>query len=591
MCAGAILFRPVDSTPSRRSKQTGAWVNQNIRLVVFVLVAFAILLGFNMWIGPKQAPPTAAAPAATTSVVSTKPTALPTASLVSNRRAVPNVKVAEAAPADVVVDTPLYHAVLTNKGACVKSFELKKYKNRKTKELFNLVSLDGDSPKPLEMGYAAAGDLSGRNWEIEGGARTIILAKGQKAELTFRVGTGLLTIVKTVRLEADRYVFDVNVEVKQTGRGSVPEGTLAVEGPSDLGQEEFTGTNSRASGFRCATFSNEKMNTEKPKRNQESKDVPAPVVWAAMADQFYVSVIMPDAASGSASVRVLRDRHPQVLSEDGKTVVSDTQLWVARPELLFAAPALTAGEGFQRHFILYLGPQELEQLKAMGSQLEKVLDLGMFEFISYYLLLILKWFFSWCHNWGVAIVLLSILVKAVLWWPNHISFKHMSLNQKKMQAMQPKMDAIKKKYANDKTKQNEETMKLYQEANINLTSGCLPMLLQIPIFIALYSALSHSIELRGAPFCLWIQDLSLKDPLFILPLLMGGSMFLQQRLSSQSNPASGSAGQQKFMMWFFPVFLTFMSFQWPAGLLVYWVVTNILSMWQQKMVNKSIKGF
>jgi YidC/Oxa1 family membrane protein insertase len=379
--------------------------------------------------------------------------------------------------------------------------------------------------------------------------------------------------------------------VKQTGRGSVPAGSLSVEGPSDLGHEEFTGTNSRASGFRCATFANEKMDTEKPKRNQEGKDVPAPVTWAALADQFYVSAILPDASSGSASVRVLRDHHPQATSDDGKTVTTDTQLWVARPQLSFPSPALSAGEGFQRHFILYLGPQEVEQLKAMGSRLEKVLDLGMFDFISYYLLLILKWFFSWCHNWGVAIVLLSVLVKAVLWWPNHISFKHMSLNQKKMQAMQPKMDAIKKKYANDKAKQNEETMKLYQEANINLTSGCLPMLLQIPIFIALYSALSHSIELRGAPFALWIQDLSLRDPWYILPLLMGGSMFLQQRLSMQSNPASGSAGQQKFMMWFFPVFLTFMSFQWPAGLLVYWVVTNILSMWQQKMVNKSIKGF
>ena len=369
-----------------------------------------------------------------------------------------------------------------------------------------------------------------------------------------------------------------------------------MEGPSDLGHEEFTGTNSRASGFRSATYASDHMSTEKPKRNQEGKDVPAPVTWTALADQFYVAALIPDAATGAASAQILRDRHPQVVPTDvkGDAPVApgqvDSQLWVARPRLSFPTPSLSAGEVFQRRYLLYLGPQEVERLKSVGYNLEKVLDFGYFDFISYYLLILLKWFYARCHNWGLAIVLLSILVKLVLWWPNHISFKHMSQNSRKMKVLQPKLEAIKKKYAGDMAKQNEESMKLYQEANINFTSGCLPMLLQIPIFIALYSALSHAIELRGAPFVLWIQDLSLKDPLMILPLAMGVSMIVQQRLSGQANPATGSsAGQQKFMMWFFPIMLTVFSVQWPSGLLVYWVVTNLLSIWQQKMVNKSIK--
>ncbi len=570
-------------------------MSQNIRIVVFVVVSFLILFLTSNWMAPKAppsgAPVTTATSAAPTSsdparnVAATAPALRTQAVLVAKAKNAPK----EPAPAEVVVDTPLYRAVFSNKGASLKSYELKRYKNRKTNEPLNLVSSDTSSPRPLETQYGPAGDLIARHWQVVGDFHDIQLDKGEKTEVVFRADLGALTVVKTVTLDADKYLFEVNVEVKRLGGHDVPAGALVVEGPSDLGHEEFTGTDSRAAGFRCAVFSNEKMETEKPKKSQEGKEFPAPVLWSALADQFYVAAILPDMASGAASAKVLRDHHPQVTAPDGKTFSLDEKMYVARPQMHFPVPALSVGEGFQRHFSYYLGPQEVEALKAVGSRLDKVLDFGMFEFIAYYLLVILKWFFSWCHNWGLAIILLAILVKAVLWYPNHISFKHMSVNAKKMKVLQPKMEAIKKKYANDKAKQNEETMKLYQEANINLTSGCLPMLLQIPIFIALYSALSHAIELRGAPFVLWVQDLSLKDPWFVLPILMGASMFFQQKLSSQSNAMSGSEGQQKFMLWFFPIFLTFMSFQWPSGLLLYWVVTNLLSFWQQKMVNKAIQ--
>lgn len=566
-------------------------MNQNFRLIAFVVLSFGILFLFNMWLGPKPSPNGAPAPSASATVVPTAaptgaPGAKPTAVLSASAKALPVPK--EAAPAEVVLDTPLYHAVLTNRGASFKSYELKHYKNRSSHQPIDLIETQGDSPKPFALTYDPAGDLAGRNWELVGGGRALTLEKGGKAEIVFRLQSGALTLQKTVRIDADKYLFDVDVKVQATGRGSVPAASLVLEGPSDLGEEEFTGTSSRASGYRCTTYASEHMDTEKPKRSQEGKDIPAPITWAAMADQFYVAALLPDAASGAASARVLRDKHPLTLGQDGKLTV-DAQTWVARPQVIFQVPALSTGEGFERRYSLYLGPQEVEALKAVGFRLDKVLDLGMFEFIGYYLLLLLKWFFSWCHNWGVAIILLSVLVKAVLWYPNYISFKHMSLNQKKMAVLQPKLEAIKKKYAGDSKKQNEETMKLYQEANINLTSGCLPMLLQIPIFIALYSALSHAIELRGAPFFLWIQDLSLKDPWYILPLLMGGSMFLQQRMTTQANSMGGSAGQQKFMLWFFPIFLTAISFQWPSGLLLYWVVTNLLSFWQQRMVNEAIQ--
>jgi YidC/Oxa1 family membrane protein insertase len=258
-----------------------------------------------------------------------------------------------------------------------------------------------------------------------------------------------------------------------------------------------------------------------------------------------------------------------------------------RPLLVFEGSSLKNGESFERKGQVFLGPQDYDLLKGLHYQLESVVDFGWFGFISVYMLALLKWFFTLAHNWGVAIILLSIAVKLLLWLPTHNSYKNMSQMQRKMKEIQPKLDAIKRKYPDDKQKQQQETMAVYQTAGVNPMGGCLPMLLQMPVFFALYATLGHSIELRGASF-LWLHDLSLKDPFYVFPLLMGATMFAQQKVSGQM--ATQAAGQQKVMMWMMPILLTFFSFQWPAGLLVYWVVTNLLSMVQQKIVNREIQN-
>jgi len=566
---------------------------QNIRLILFMVVAFTILMVYNGIFAPAPVPPvpgshanvalsaspspSSAAPAGSFAVMS--PSAKPS----TRPRSVQPVK--SAAPAQVTVVTSLYKAALSNQGAVLTSYELTKFLNRHTKRPLDLVSADTDSPKPLALAYSPAGDLGSLNWELVGGAREIKLTGTEAATVTLRAQSAGAWVEKTVTFTNGSYVLGVTTRLRSMGAGLGPS-ELVLEGPSDLGHEEFTGTNSRASGFRTATFEGDKMRTEKPKKSQESKDYTDNVRWTAFADQFYLSALIPSPSSGNVTARLVRDRHPRLISQDEDSHALDLALWVPRPELVFAAPAIKAGDGFSASYSLYLGPQEVGNLKALGVQLEKALDLGMFEFISFYLLLLMKWFYGWCHNWGLAVILLSVLVKLVLWWPTHSSYKNMSQNNKKMQSIQPKLEALKRKYANDKQKQNEETMKLYQEANINFTSGCLPMVLQMPVFFALYSLLAHAIELRGAPFALWIQDLSLKDPYYVLPLVMGVTMFVQQRLTAQNTP-NAAGGQQKFMMWFFPIFLTFISFQWPAGLLLYWVVTNLLSLVQQRMVNRA----
>jgi YidC/Oxa1 family membrane protein insertase len=319
-------------------------------------------------------------------------------------------------------------------------------------------------------------------------------------------------------------------------------------------------------------------------------EIPAPISWTALANQFFVAALIPDPSTGGASVKVLRDFNDYLPpTEENPNPGPNLKLFTPRPLLVFPGKDLRSGESFQRKGQAFIGPQDYALLKTLNLQLEKVIDFGYygwFDFLSVNMLKLLQWFFTWSRNWGLAIILLSLVVKLALWWPTHNSYKNMYQMQQKTKELQPKLEAIKRKYVDDKQEQQKQTMALYQQAGINPMGGCLPMLFQMPVFFALYATLSHSIELRGASF-LWLGDLTLMDPLHVFPLLMGATMIIQQKVSGQM--ATQAAGQQKVMMWMMPVILTFMSFKWPSGLLVYWVVTNLLSMIQQKIVNREIQ--
>jgi len=174
----------------------------------------------------------------------------------------------------------------------------------------------------------------------------------------------------------------------------------------------------------------------------------------------------------------------------------------------------------------------------------------------------------------------------MLWWPTHKSYSSMKKMQTAMNKMQPRLKTLKEIYKTNPQKLNEETMKLYKEHQINPMGGCLPMLLQMPIFFALYATLSGAVELKGAQF-IWIwKDLSLKDPLYILPIAMGISMFIQQKLSNPPTATPEAEAQQKMMLYFMPIMLTVFAFVWPSGLLLYWVVSNIISIGQQLVINR-----
>jgi YidC/Oxa1 family membrane protein insertase len=258
-------------------------------------------------------------------------------------------------------------------------------------------------------------------------------------------------------------------------------------------------------------------------------------------------------------------------------VRADRRLGLERlVELELTGAPFTLAPGAESAFAyrVYLGPKHASALAPVGAHLERVVDYGWFSVIARPLLAFLNALYAFIGNYGIAIILLTTLVKAVFWPLSAKSFKSMQ----KMKDLQPKLQKLKERYGKDRERLNMEVMQLYKTHKVNPMGGCLPMLVQIPVFFALYRVLLGSIELRHAPFFLWIQDLSAKDPYYVTPLVMGVTMFLQQKMA----PATGmDEMQQKLMLYGMPAIFTFMFLNFPSGLVIYWLVNNVLSIAQQ----------
>ncbi|HVZ80052.1 MAG TPA: membrane protein insertase YidC [bacterium] len=566
-------------------------MDNNTRLVLFLISCMAVLAIGQFFMpqpSPSAAHPGSATPSAgqTTGHSSTQAVLSTSATAEKGSFQKTSPKAVDVPARSVTVETDLYTAVFSNEGAVLTSFELKKYPNRLTKKPVDLVNNDPARPKPFSVVYGN-GDWNKVRFQVEGGEGK--LSKGSEpSRLVFRgrdASGAVLT--KTFSFKDGSYLVGLDIAADQAGSQALAAGPLAIQWADNMGTEEATGTNSRTTGLRVTTLTGNRIDSQNAKKSKESVEIAGPVEWTALANQFFMGALIPDPSSGSASVKVVREFNAYKLpTPDDPHPGLDPSLYDPRPQLIFNAPALSKGQGFHVKLQAFIGPQEYELLKSLNLHLEGVIDFGTFGFISVYMLKLLKWFYTIGHNWGLAIIFLSVVVKLVLWLPTHNSYKSMAMTSRKMKEVQPKIDALKRKYPDDKQKQQQEQMRIFQEAGINPLGGCLPMLFQIPIFWALYATLGHCIELRGASF-LWLHDLTLKDPFFVFSLLMGGTMIIQQKVSGQM--ATQAAGQQKMLMWMMPVVLTFVSKDWPSGLLVYWVVTNVLSMIQQKVVNREIQ--
>ena len=282
--------------------------------------------------------------------------------------------------------------------------------------------------------------------------------------------------------------------------------------------------------------------------------------WIAFQNKYFGSALIP--LQGSKAGIVFKEKDQVFIGLEYESVQS----------------AATASHLF------YAGTKELETLEKKGNHLVRMIDYGWFgnkfAFLVKPLLKVLAYFYGLTQNYGWSIIFLTLIIKLLFFPLTHKSFKSM----KGMQKIQPYVKVIQERNKDDRQKMNEELLELYKKHKVNPVGGCLPMLLQIPVFIALYHALFFSIELRGAPFIGWITDLSVQDPYYVTPVLMGITMFLQQKMT----PSVGDPMQQKIMM-FLPIVFTFLFISFPAGLVIYWTVNNILTISQQYYIYKVLK--
>lgn len=240
------------------------------------------------------------------------------------------------------------------------------------------------------------------------------------------------------------------------------------------------------------------------------------------------------------------------------------------------APGSTATQGHD----LFLGPKEQALLESTGRNLRRAVDYGILSFLAVPLFKVLQFFHSLVGNYGVAIILVVVVIKLLFYPLFTMSYRAMA----KMRKVQPELQRLREEYSDDRQRLNQEMMRLYREEKVNPLGGCLPILVQIPVFIALYWVLLESVELRHEPFMLWIQDLTSRDPLYILPVLMGASMVIQQLM----NPAPLDPVQKKVML-ALPVVFTVFFMQFPAGLVLYWLTNNVLSIAQQWWIMRQIE--
>jgi YidC/Oxa1 family membrane protein insertase len=288
--------------------------------------------------------------------------------------------------------------------------------------------------------------------------------------------------------------------------------------------------------------------------------------WVAIIQHYFMSAWVPsDRQQVNHFYTLVSDKNNQTLYTIGMSSPVKT---------------IPAGGSGELSSTLYVGPKIQTNLAPLAQGLNLTIDFGIFTVIADPIFWLLKHFHEWVGNWGWSIVLVTLVIKIFFLWPSAISYRSMA----KMRAVTPKMKELKEKFSDDRQKLSQEMMKLYQREKINPLGGCLPIVIQIPVFISLYWVLAESVELRQAPWIFWIHDLSQKDPYFVLPLLMGISMFIQQKL----NPAPVDPMQQKIFAWLPVIFTVFFSF-FPAGLVLYWFVNNLLSIAQQYIITRKIE--
>jgi len=532
---------------------------ENKNVVVALVLMLVVWLGYNFFFPPSQGPISSGAPEAQSTTTLESPGALVPSPTTASVEPVAPVTPETATSRELVVETDLYRAVFSSTGAKLKVFELKGYKESADKDS-SVVSMVTAGPERLGTLRTAGSDglslAADAPYVISVSADSLKISGKDTAEVVFRtVSASGLVVEKLFVFRADSYDFDCTLRVTNAGAAPVSGNiSLSLVHPWDDSQ-----AGSRMEFVGPATLVADELQTDKvDDLAKEPRSYSQDIVWSAFVTKYFMSAVIP---LDKAAEKLLVQRNGEAI------------------ENVFSSPhrTLQPGDSFALNYLLYYGPKDLDILKVVDHELARAIDFGFFAPIARPLLHILKFFYGFIGNYGVAIILLTTIIKALFWPLTQKSYSSM----KAMQKLQPEMVKIREKYKNDRERLNRETMELYKTHRVNPLGGCLPMLVQIPVFFALYKVLLDAIELRHAPFVLWLTDLSAKDPYYVTPLIMGATMFLQQKMT----PSNLDPTQAKMFM-IMPVVFTFLFLNFPSGLVLYWLVNNVLTIGQQYLINR-----
>ena len=521
------------------------------RALIAVGLAFLVLLAYQFIFFKQEPQQPLQKPAA---VDTGEETTMMPATVQEPEFPLPAQKTASRKGKEIPVETDLYTAVFSTAGGTLQQYILKKYQEN---EGTNVVLLKEPGLKPpLSIGADDRFELSDKHFYAS--RENIMLNQETQTDtLTFTYSDGDRSVRRTYTFYNDTYRIDIQDEVS-----GLPDYWIALGtdfGIHSAGDSYIHSGPVLLEGTDRVEFTTGKL--EEPKTYREA------VKWIAQEDKYFFASLVP-------------------VSD-----IKEAKVWKEKDSAIIA---LESSPGIN-NFILYAGPKEYETLKNLDMNLEHIVDFGFFSIIAIPLFWVLKVFYSVTGNYGIAIILITLIIRIPFIPLMNKSQKSM----KKMQALQPRMAEIREKYKKDPQRMQKELMELYKKNKVNPVGGCLPILLQIPIFFALYKILMISIELRQAPFMLWIKDLSAPDTLFghlpdfipliggfavgPLPILMGATMVIQQKMT----PTTLDPTQNKLMM-LMPIVFTFLFLNFASGLVLYWLMNNIFSIAQQFYVNKKV---
>ncbi|HKK99120.1 MAG TPA: membrane protein insertase YidC [Desulfotignum sp.] len=474
----------------------------------------------------------------------------------------------------ISVSTPLYSIAISEYLAAVTSQSLKHYKssNGSSTDLKQVV--DPRLPRGTLVTGTQGGTIQGLDnavFSADTDTTNLTLARGEKAVVFSWTSPHGITVKKIYRFQADSYLIDCDIVI-QNGSGMPLNDALVITTPGIFDEE--TKKRSRFAFEGPVAYIGKEYHTIKPKDIEDQDTFSGQVNWTGYTDRYFLTAVIPP-ETGDALLKLQYENE------------------MAESRLVWRMDRLDPGKQGEYPFVYYMGPKSHKVLSQYDNSLKKAINFGFFDLLAKPLLITMNVIHEVIPNYGVAIIILTILIKLIFWPLGTKSYKSMN----EMKKVQPLMMEIREKYKNDKQRMNQEIMGLYKTYKVNPASGCLPLLVQMPIFFALYRMLYQAIELRHAPFVGWITDLSGPDRLFhfdfaiplmdapygipVLTLLMGASFLVQQKMT----PMAGDPMQAKMMM-LMPIFMTVLFINFPSGLVLYMFVNNIISMGQQYYTQK-----